>query len=396
MSDPVRVLELRSVRGTGGGPEKTILHGAALADSGRVAVTVCYLRDPADPCFEIGARAAALRLDYVELHERHSLDASVWPALVSLVRDRRIDIVHAHDYKTDLLALALGEATAAIPLSTVHGWIYDSWRERRIYYPVDKWLLRWFPRVIAVSSRIRSTLVEAGVRGDRITTVLNGIDADVFRRDNAITIAAREELGLKPSEIVIGAVGRLEPVKRFDVLLDAFARVHERWRRARLIIVGEGGQRSALESRASALGLTDACMFLGHRPDVIRLHHAFDVFVQSSDSEGTPNAVLEAMALETAVVATNAGGTRDVLRHGKDGLIVPCGDVDALAGAIDRTLTEDEARLGRIAAARARVVDELSFERRTRAIESIYYNLVAARRTRACACGDVTGIVPER
>src|SRR6059058_5705077 len=65
MSDPVRVLELRSVRGTGGGPEKTILHGAALADSGRVAVTVCYLRDPADPCFEIGARAAVLGLDYV-------------------------------------------------------------------------------------------------------------------------------------------------------------------------------------------------------------------------------------------------------------------------------------------------------------------------------------------
>src|SRR2546423_10144069 len=105
-SGPVRVLELRCVRGTGGGPEKTILHGAALADSARVAVTVCYLRDRADAQFEIRARASALALDYVELQERHSFDASVWSALVRLVRDRSIDIVHAHDYKTDLLALA--------------------------------------------------------------------------------------------------------------------------------------------------------------------------------------------------------------------------------------------------------------------------------------------------
>jgi glycosyltransferase involved in cell wall biosynthesis len=345
----------------------------------------------------MGARAAALRLDYVELQERHSLDASVWPALVRLVRDRRIDIVHAHDYKTDLLALALREATAAIPLSTVHGWIHDSWRERRIYYPADKWLLRWFPRVIAVSSRIRSTLIDAGVRGDRITTVLNGIDADVFRRDGTLANAARDELGLKPRDIVIGAVGRLERVKRFDVLLDAFARVRERWPHARLIVVGEGDERSALENRASALGLGEACRFLGHRTDVIQLHHAFDLFVQSSDSEGTPNAVLEAMALETPVVATDAGGTRDVLRHRKDGLIVPCGDVEALAAAIDRTLTEDDARLGRVAAARARVVSELSFERRTRAIESIYYELVAARQPRTCNCGDdVTAMLPER
>src|SRR5947207_917056 len=101
MSRPVRVLELRSVRGTGGGPEKTILMGAARADRARFAVTVCYIRDARDGVFSIDGRAAPLGVDYVEVHERHSLDPRIWPELRRLVRERRIDIVHAHEYKTD-------------------------------------------------------------------------------------------------------------------------------------------------------------------------------------------------------------------------------------------------------------------------------------------------------
>src|ERR1700741_542229 len=96
LRDPVRVLELRSVRGTGGGPEKTILFGAAQADPRRFAITVCYLRDPRDSAFAVAGWATELPIDYVELEERRSFDPRLWPALRQLVRDRRIDIVHAH------------------------------------------------------------------------------------------------------------------------------------------------------------------------------------------------------------------------------------------------------------------------------------------------------------
>src|SRR5579872_6172619 len=105
MSRPIRVLELRSVRGTGGGPEKTILLGAKRTDRRRFAVTVCYLRDRRDDAFAVANRAEVRDVDYVEIPERHSFDPSVWPALRKLVRERRIDIVHAHEYKSDLLAL---------------------------------------------------------------------------------------------------------------------------------------------------------------------------------------------------------------------------------------------------------------------------------------------------
>ncbi|MGC4081723.1 MAG: hypothetical protein QM736_06370 [Vicinamibacterales bacterium] len=97
MSRPIRVLELRSVRGTGGGPEKTILQGAARADRDRFAVTVCYLRDVRDDVFEIDAVAGNLPVDYIEVRERHSFDPGVWGQLRRIIRDRKIDIVHAHD-----------------------------------------------------------------------------------------------------------------------------------------------------------------------------------------------------------------------------------------------------------------------------------------------------------
>ena len=116
---PIRVLELRSVRGTGGGPEKTILLGSARSDPARFPVTVCYIRDLRDAVFEMGERARALGLDYVETRERHSFDWTIWPALRALVADRRIDIIHAHDYKTDLLALLLARATVASGMAPV-------------------------------------------------------------------------------------------------------------------------------------------------------------------------------------------------------------------------------------------------------------------------------------
>ena len=113
------------------------------------------------------------------------------------------------------------------------------------------------------------------------------------------------------------------------------------------------------------------------------MHHASDLFVQSSDYEGTSNAVLEAMALETPVVATAAGGTAEIVADNVHGLIVPCGDVAALAGAIEHTLREGEQTMKRVMRARLRVETTLSFDARMTAVEHIYRELVAAHPRRA-------------
>jgi glycosyltransferase involved in cell wall biosynthesis len=373
-SNSLRILELRSVRGTGGGPEKTILLGAQRA-ARRFPVTVCYIRDAADTTFGIGERAARLGIDYVEIAERGSFDRSIWPALRTLVRDRGIDVVHAHDYKTDLLALLLARFEGTIPLATAHGWTGHSLKERLLYYALDKQVLRAFPRTIAVSSEIKSELLRHRVRSERVQTVLNGIDYRAFHRDRSIEPAVRGELGLSPDDIAIGSVGRLEPQKRFDLLIQTCAMLQSRWPRLRLIVAGDGSERARLEARAAATLAPGTWQFCGHTGDVARLHHALNLFVQSSDYEGTSNAVLEAMALETPIVATSAGGTAEMIESGVHGLVVGCGDTDGLSAAISETLRDPHATAERVARARRRVETTLSFDERVATVERIYADL---------------------
>ena len=191
MSRPIRVLELRSVWGTGGGPDKTILNGAKLHDPARVALTVCYIRDRRDQTFALDRRAAELGVDYTEVTERHSFDRGVWPQLRRLVRDRQIDIVHAHDHKTDALTWLLAHRAPIMPLSTAHGFSGKS-RNERVYYAIEKRLLARFPRVIAVSEPIKAELVRTGSRPERVTVINNAIDPAAFRRDPATSSPACE------------------------------------------------------------------------------------------------------------------------------------------------------------------------------------------------------------
>src|SRR5262249_40572194 len=149
--------------------------------------------------------------------ERHSFDLRIWKSLRRIVHERAIDIVHAHEYKTDLLAWLLARFAGVIALATVHGWTGHSTRERWLYYPADKRVLARFPKLIAVSSEISHELVREGTDPNRITTILNGIDHRAFVRERSREPLVRGALALGSDSFVIGSVGRLEPQKRFDL-----------------------------------------------------------------------------------------------------------------------------------------------------------------------------------
>jgi glycosyltransferase involved in cell wall biosynthesis len=376
---PIRILEFRGAEGAGGGPEKTILQGAAWTNPRRFSVTVCYIRNARDRDFAIECRARETGVNYVEVLQRQWADLGLWRACLRLIQERRIDIIHAHDYKTNLLALLLARSAQVIPLSTAHGWTGHSWRERFLYYPVDKRLLAQFPQVIAVSGQIRQDLIQAGTRPDRVRTIWNGIDHRAFRRHREREKEARAKWGICPDEKIIGAMGRLEPQKRFDVLLGAFASLFPRRPEFRLVIAGEGSAREALEATAHRLGVASACRFFGHCTDVAEFHHAVDVLVQSSDYEGTPNVLLEAMALETPIVATDVGGTNEIVTDGVHGILVPPRSPWPLAAAVERTFEDRWRTAERVRTARARVETELSFDARMQAVEAVYESLMKSR-----------------
>lgn len=369
---PIRVLELRSVRGKGGGPEKTILLGAAQSDPQKFAITVCYLRDKQDLEFNIKERADPLGIDYVEIQEEHSWDFKIFTKLRSLVREKSIDIVHAHDYKTDFLALALSRVEKVIPLATSHGWITNTWKER-LYQFCDIRLLKHFPRVITVSEPIRQQLIRAGARPSRVVKIRNGIDAEYFRRQDGVKERMRSELSIPQNALVLGAVGRLSPEKRFDLLLQTAASLteYQPW----VVIAGDGPSHQELVKLAVQLGIDARVKLLGHRSDVREIHQTFDIYVQTSDTEGIPNAILEAMALEVPVVATDVGGTRELIENLVTGVLVPPQRSEKLKQAIQFLHNNNNTGDLMVQASRKKAEVELSFLNRNRLLENVLEQL---------------------
>jgi glycosyltransferase involved in cell wall biosynthesis len=350
--------------------------GAAIADRARVQVTVCCLRGHRDRVFAMPRSEADAGVDYVEVLERHSFDPLVWPRLRQIVIGRGIDVLHAHDYQTSLLALLLARAERVAPLTTVH----DSAGTLR-HSPDNRKILAGFPRLIAVSSGIARELVDQGAPAGRITTMLNAVDHRRFRRNPARVAEARAAFELQPEHVAICAIGRLEQPQRFDLLLDAFAKVHARLPYTRLIIAGSGTQQGRLAERCSRLGLNGACLLAGQVSDVILLHHACDLFVQSADDGGTHSAVLEAMAMETPVVATAAAGTAELVHDGVHGRIVSPGSVERLVDGIQVALANPGGTRRMAVNARQRVEGELSFEARVRRVEDIYHEVAGGTVT---------------
>ncbi|MCC6493240.1 MAG: glycosyltransferase [Pirellulales bacterium] len=376
----LKALVIRSVDGAGGGAEKIILRTAGHADRERLQLTICAIYRRGDCRFDFVERGQKVGARVIPVLQRSLWDGEVQRSLNAIVKNGDFDLVHGHDYKANFYALRIAKRHGLPAVSTAHGWTGHLWREQRVYYPVDKRLLRKFHAVICVSSDIRNELLRAGAPPLRLRTVLNGINAQKYQRNDETRGAVRRELGFGPQAIVIGAVGRVEPQKRFDLLIEAFARLARHSSELQLLIVGAGSLLEPLRAEVRRRGLEQRCRLVGQRADMLRLYQAFDMYVQSSDYEGTPTVLVEAMAMRIPIVATDAGGTTELVRPGEHGLIVPKQDVEALCSAIECTLAQPELTLQRIEVGRRRTEQELSLDYRTEQVIDAYRHAASVFR----------------
>jgi glycosyltransferase involved in cell wall biosynthesis len=271
-----------------------------------------------------------------------------WLRLSNRFRRLQPDIVHVHDSAAQIPALwAAGRWTAGRrsrrkPRVVVTRRTDFPLRSAR--RPISYELLS--DRVICVSSAVRQRLIEVEVPAERLAVIPDFVDCRHF--DPAAT---QHRAGDAPT---IVAIGRLSREKGHAVLLRAMLAVARSCPGARLVLAGQGEQRSALEAQAAAAGISPIVEFLGFVPDVRPVLAAADVFAMPSLSEGLGVAALEAMAMAKPVVATNVGGLPESVAGGETGLIVPAGDADALAEALVALLSDRE---------RARVMGEAGRQR---------------------------------
>jgi len=302
-------------------------------------------------------------------------DLRALATITKIAREFRPHIVHTHLAKAGTIGrVAARLAGAPAVVHTYHGTVFRGYfggLKSRAVIGVEQTLSHITTRIVAITPSQRHELIELGIGDKRkVVEIPLGLDLAPFLRpmDRA---QARSHLGLQSDARVVAIVARLVPVKNVSLFLRAMTAV-----RGSALIVGDGELRSQLESEAAALGIASRCRFVGWQSDIRAVYAAADVVALTSNSEGSPVSIIEAMAAGRPVVSTAVGGVPDLIHHGVDGVLVPAGNVDALANAI-RLLLADALRRDQLgAAARRKVYPKYDASRLVADITRLYESLV--------------------
>lgn len=313
---------------------------------------------------ELGPGAEQLRADGFEVEvvgRKPGLDWRCPLRLAAAWKRDRVDLVQAHQYTPFFYAL-LGRLRYRRPpvVFTEHGRHYPDYpRPKRKV--ANRLLLGRRDRVVAVGRSVKTALIEnEGIPADRIDVILNGIDTQRFAASADARAGARAELGLGPADYAVLMVARLDPIKDHGTAIRACARAAAAVPNLRLVVVGDGPERAAVEGFIREANLGGRVTLLGTRHDVPRLLTAADTLLLTSVSEGVPLTVIEAMATGVPVVSTDVGSVADVVSHGGNGLLAPARDDAALAAHLERLGTTPLLRIAMGDRGRARAVGDLS------------------------------------
>ncbi|MGI9458597.1 MAG: glycosyltransferase family 4 protein [Pirellulales bacterium] len=324
-----------------------------------------------DPFEELGARV-------VDFSAEATGQREVFRRLKSYLREHPFDLVHSHTPRTTVAAgVALGLRRNAKLLTTKHlharsadrnanGWMF-SLTDRMASYLPDK--------IVAVSRDVGASLRSLpGMRSEKVTVIQNAVDQGSYARPE-LRDSCRLEFGINEGEIVLGFAGRLTNVKRLDLMLKAFQIIAKEFPQCRLLLAGAGEEENVLRKLARELGIFERVIWAGHRPDMPSLYAAMDVYLQASDNEGLSLSLLQAMIAGKPVVATDVGGTREVVSE-ETGVLIRPGSAEVLAEAVLELLSEAERTLQLVDNARCFVRDEFCVSKQMRKYQEVYDGLL--------------------
>lgn len=348
-----------------GGPEKQIIEHCTRLETSRWTPVIGSFRENRDVvAVTRAARKRGLATFLIDTRSPFS-PLSIWQLRGELER-LGVDLLITHGYKSNLVGLFASRPLGIPQVPFIRGYTAENWRIRR-YETVDRFLVKRFPRVLCVSEITRSQLADSGVPAARIETVHNAVDAATEIRPTPF----RDEFGIPKDAVVLAAAGRLSTEKghRFLIaalgLLSSSPPVH-------LVLFGSGREESRLRTQAEALNLAPRVHFAGFRDGIPGYLAAADLVVNPSLTEGLPNVVLEAMAAAAPVVATSVGGVPEIVAPGRSGWLVPPGEPEALARAIEEALREPDRARDMGLEARREVQRRFSFEIQAERLTRVY------------------------
>ncbi|MGA1794321.1 MAG: glycosyltransferase [bacterium] len=367
-----------------GGTEASVSRLACGMKQRGMQVIVCSMKRPGFMAQELERRG--IGVTHLNLPQRITFRYPL-QFTIGFLRFRRLlrrtapDIVHSFLFQANLMAgisrfLALGKRARIIASVRCIDRNKAQWR-----ILLDRWALKRADMVMAVSKAVKKRYCDReGIASDAIRVVYHGVEERLLEEGRA-GASIRARLDIKQGEWLIGTAARLHRDKGLGMLLQGFARIGASIPRVRLLIVGDGPEREALRGMAERLGIAERVIFAGFQPDVLPWMASLDIFCLTSEEEGLPQSLLEAMALGRPVVATRVGGTGEVIgREGKEGILIPPGDADALCRAVVSLIRSprDAQRMGN--EARERIRREFLIEDTLEKMAGLYEECIAQER----------------
>ncbi|MFQ5532351.1 MAG: GT4 family glycosyltransferase PelF [Candidatus Methylomirabilales bacterium] len=368
-----------------GGPGQQCIHLSARLNgerfetvliSGQEEITEGNLRDLAS-----GRGVTPVYIPELGRRVRIGADLIALGKLRRLFRRFRPHIVHTHTAKAGTLGrLAAWLSGVPVTVHTFHGHVFQGYFPAplsHLFVGIERTLARWTSRIVALTEGQRRELLALGIGDpDRTVAIPPGLELAPFLRCEEQRGHLRRDMALPPDALLVGIVGRLVPIKGHRTFLRAARLVAAALPSASFLVVGDGELRPQLEADASNLGLQDRVRFLGWCHDLPRIYADLDCLALSSQNEGVPVCLLEAMAAGVPVVATSVGGVPDLVMQGVTGSLVPPEDPQELAEAILNILRDSTRARQMSAAARRHVYPRYDMGSLLTATEKLYEELI--------------------
>ena len=332
----VKVLQLIS---SGGyyGAENMLLNLCASQEQSGCQNSLLIFYNVHVPNVEFYERARRRGLSVRMVHCKGRADWRAVRQIEEYIQEDGVDLVHTHGYKADLYGYLAAWRCHKPVVATCHNWVGGT-AALGIYNHLDRMALKKFNALAAVSDKVAQRLLAFGVSAEKIKTIANGIEVKVFERAEPLPLLNFE------GSTVVGMVARLDMQKGFEYLLQAARKLCKTFPGLKIVIVGDGPDRSAIEEMIEQYGLQSNVILAGQQSNMPGVYAAMDIFVLPSLNEGLPMTILEAMAASKPVIATRVGAIPSVITDGENGLLVAPKDTEGLRNAIASLLGNPERR----------------------------------------------------
>lgn len=374
----VKVLHLRDTDRVCG-PGKTIIETCLRADQAAFDLAVGVFLRPGEESTNVFYQVLQSRgIKAIPFFCGGFNKLSVVKQLVRIIEEQHFDIVHAHEYKSDLFSFMVSCLVKVPVVTTAHGWIQNSRKSRAAIW-LSKKAMRRFDRVIAVSSKLKDELIMSGVNPERINLIYNAIVTENYIPGSYEPEAVRKRHGLPESARLIGNIGRLSPEKGQEVFLKAAAKIVDMYPDLYFVIAGDGPAKKDLEALSRSLGLAERVIFTGYWDDVRPFYQDLEFMALTSYTEGFPNVLMEALCMGKPVLATSVGGVPDIIEDRQTGHLVQPGDWDAVAARMKELLNDPDQGKKMADKGKLRVLGDFQFKKRVNDLQNLYLDVLAQR-----------------